>query len=483
MNRLKQILCSKFMLFLCFVTIGAYGQKQTKTFKETFTVAEDAVLDININHADIEFETWSKNQVVVEATIEVEGVGDDERDDFFKNAGVEISGNSKKVQIYTEGENIWFVQNSISDVQDFHFEIPELPEMELFFDELNDLPSLSINPTIAFDYEAFNKDGQNYLEKWQKEYEKAFGKEHMKTLEVWLKQIEKRQKDLEKRTDKIKSMRESHSESRSEAHAARAQKIGKLKADRARSYKERRKQIKKIQTDMEGELDSASFIILNNNEPTVFYSAGKGVHSNSKYKIKKTIKVKMPKTMKIKMNVRYGEVKLAANTKNIQADLSHASLWGSSIVGEETSIKAYYSPVNVKNWQYGYLQTNYSDNVVLNTALNLRLNAVSSDVTINELRRGAYIKNELGAVQINLVNDDFDEIDISLQNAEFTCKTPSIPFTIYANRTASELSYPDAISLHDTKNGNTIISKGYAGNEAAKKSFVIHSKYSSIVLE
>jgi len=45
------------VMLLCLITIGAFGQKQTRTFNETFTVADESVLDVNTSHTDIEIET------------------------------------------------------------------------------------------------------------------------------------------------------------------------------------------------------------------------------------------------------------------------------------------------------------------------------------------------------------------------------------------------------------------------------------------
>ena len=64
MNRNRLIAFS-----LCtFLAHGLYlhGQDtQSKTYKETFNINSDAVLDIDTSHADIEFETWSKNQIEI----------------------------------------------------------------------------------------------------------------------------------------------------------------------------------------------------------------------------------------------------------------------------------------------------------------------------------------------------------------------------------------------------------------------------------
>ena len=114
--------------------------------------------------------------------------------------------------------------------------------------------------------------------------------------------------------------------------------------------------------------------------PNVFYFSSDGKHKE--YKVKKRIIIKMPKYIKLNMNVRHGEVKLAENTKNINASLSYASLLASTIEGVNTDIRVSYSPVVVQNWNYGRLRADYSDKVNLKEVKELRLNSVSSNVVI-----------------------------------------------------------------------------------------------------
>ncbi|WP_373019371.1 hypothetical protein, partial [Muriicola sp.] len=90
-------------LALVMICTGAFAQKQTKTYKEEFKIEPHAVIDINTSYADIQFETWDKNEVVVEGTIELEGATEDEARAYFENSGIEILGNSKTVEIRTSG--------------------------------------------------------------------------------------------------------------------------------------------------------------------------------------------------------------------------------------------------------------------------------------------------------------------------------------------------------------------------------------------
>lgn len=487
MNKLRQTPFKMLTLFLCFIAMEGYGQNQTKTFKEKFNVAEDALLAINTSHADIEFETWGKNEVEIEAIIEIDGATKEEAKKYLENSGFEILGNSKKVSISTGSENRSLWSNEISGIQNFHIETPEFPEVHGYtfdfdFEELSDMPPLPISPMTEFDHKAFAKDGEKYLKKWQKEFVESYDEEHSKKLEEWTKRMEEKQGKMEKRRAKLMEERAELREKRAEKLIKRREKMTEARAKRMEAYKERRSRlVERRRLKISNDPTNIFFIDkTSGGRPSIFYSSD-GLHKN--YKVKKTIKVKIPKGMKIKMNVRHGEVKLAENTKNLNAVLSHSSLWAVTIDGDKTTISASYSPVNVQNWNYGTLQANYSEQVDLKKVINLRLNANSSDVTIDKLMVSAFIKNDFGPLQINSVDNDFKEIDISLQNAELNCKTPAIPFTIYVNGTSSKLTAPARITLNRTKNGNTIIHKGYLKNRNAAKSIRINSKYSEVILE
>ncbi len=489
MNTLRQTLFNKAALLLCLITIGVNGQKQIKTFEETFNISDDAILNIDTSHTDIEFETWTKNQIVVEAFIEIDGATDEEAERYFKNEPIEIIGNSKKVTVSTKGNNQWVFTNEIGDFHDLHIEMPELPEMQSFdfnfdFDELRDMPTLPISTAQKFDYKAFKKDGEKYLKKWQKEFEKGFDKEHRDRLEEWGKRMETRQERMAERHDKLSEKRMKMHERKAEVQVKRLAKRAESRSKILDAHNRGKAMHLKMRKNKGFSNDSTFVFIstdsLGSHGPSIFYGSSLRGHKN--YKVKKTIKIKMPKAMKIKMNVRHGEVKLAENTKNLNATLSHASLLAATIDGDKTTIKASYTPVSVQKWNYGQLQANYSELVNLKEVLNLRMNATSSHVVIDHLVNSAFIKNNFGPLKINSVSKNFTDINISLQNAKLDCKTPSTPFTIYINETSSKLSSPASIILDRTKNHNTIVHKGYHINRSQDRSIAINSDYSEVVL-
>lgn len=121
MNKLKRMPFKPMLLgAILFGTIG-YGQKQSKTYSELYNVGQETVLDINTNNADLVFETWDKNQIAVEAIIELDGASEEEAKRYFKEGAIEIMGNSQKVSVTTASENSWAIGNRAGEMADIHF--------------------------------------------------------------------------------------------------------------------------------------------------------------------------------------------------------------------------------------------------------------------------------------------------------------------------------------------------------------------------
>lgn len=481
----KTTLFKKTLFFICLISMGAYGQNQSKTYKETFNVGDDAVLEINTSHADIEFETWNKNEVVIEATVELIDVSDDEAARYFEKNPVKIMGNSQNIEVSTGAGNALFSSHSFGDL-DFHFEMPEvgpvivdIPEVHVLPEhfEMQEMPPLPPMHFHKFDHEAYKKDGEKYMKKWQKEFSKGFDKEYQKKIEEWGTRMEERAERMEKRSEALRA--------RAEERAERLQERQEEMVERQKVIQEKRIAVIKERAESRKQGDSNPFLFMHNDSidfsgPNIFYFNSDGREGN--IKIKKTIKIKMPKSVKLKMNVRHGEVKLAENTMNLNATLSHARLLATRIDGDDTTIVASYTPVSVQQWNYGQLQADYSEHVDLKEVRNLVLKSTSSDITIDRLLDNLNANNSFGPLRINSISNNFNDLDVSLRNAEFIFELPKAAFSIYVNGTSSTLTTPAGLKLNKTKNNDITVHKGYHLKTNSDKSITINSKYSEVVV-
>lgn len=485
MNRNHQILFSGLLLAL--VGFTGQAQEKSKTYKETFNVDKDTELNINTSYADIEFETWNKDEVEITAVIELEGVDKEEADSYFEQDLVKIMGNSKEIEISTEGAGPDYAFNfqgfnidipempSVAEIM-ANVEIPEIPEIEIpEIAVMPSMPPMPPLPPIEFDYDAYKKDGEKYMKEWKKEFDKTFDKEYKELFEEWGKEMERMTEEREARREEMREereqFREEQQEMRREMQERRREQQEEIRAHQAELRKEQaelRKQMREEARTIHG-------------SPNVFYFSSDGKHKE--YKVKKRIIIKMPKYIKVKMNVRHGEVKLAENAKNINASLSYASLLASTIDGANTDIRVSYSPVVVQNWNYGSLSTDYSDKVNLKEVRDLKLNSVSSNVVIGKLASKAMVTNNFGALSIDEVSNGFNTIEISMENGELDCKLPETPYIISVNETTSGFQYPKSLKLTSTKKYGGNLHTGYNISKNDGKTITINSKFSEVVLK
>lgn len=476
MNRNHQKLFSGLLLVL--VGFACHAQEKSKTFKETYNVNNDTELSINTSYADIEFETWAKDQVEITAVIELEGVDNEEAKSYFEKDLVKIMGNSKEIEVSIEGSAPFTY-----GYRSYTVDVPEIPSVaeiianvdipEIVIPEIAVIPSMPNMPPmppINFDYDAYKKDGDKYMKKWKEEFDKSFDKEYKKRFEEWGKEMEERAAEHEEQREQLREQREQLREEQE-----------KVREEMHERLREQREEMRAQQAEMRQMQREAARTI--HGSSNVYYFSSDGKHKE--YKVKKRIIIKMPKYIKVNMNVRHGEVKLAENARNINASLSYASLLASTIDGKNTDIRVSYSPVIVQHWNYGNLSTDYSDDVNLKTVKDLNLKSVSSNVVIGEVASKALVKSSFGSVNINSVASGFTNLDISMENGELDCKLPETPFVISVDESSagSVLHYPKSLKLVSTKGGTSKSHKGYNISKNDGKAITIKSKFSEVVLK
>ena len=196
-------------LMLCLVTTFGFAQTRLNKTSQTIDVSKDVVVDLNTNYVEIEVDTWSKDEVSVEAYLESETLSKEDLEKALEAWNLKVDGSSDYVKISSEGAHSLglFAEPSYDIVlKDLEFaladlpempempEMPEIPNMEAFpempeMPEMPEFPELPELPegvsTIQFDYDRYQKLGEKYLEEWSKRYEKEGGKELQKRMEEW----------------------------------------------------------------------------------------------------------------------------------------------------------------------------------------------------------------------------------------------------------------------------------------------------------
>jgi len=304
----------KFIIVMLTLGLAANAQKYDHKYSEEFNTKENVVIDLDTRHTDVEIETWNKNKVHIEATIEISGASKEKADEIIRNWNFKALGNTGEIQITSKTNNLYGKKiitrgdDDIIHINDFDFEFPEVSVENLAIldslhivmpDELN-FPELLIIPevgdfnisfdSLSFDYEKYKND-EKYLKEWQEQMKKNLEKMKVELKENTIKFIE----NSAQLKEELKATQEERKKALLE-------------------YAERRKEAAKLRGVVEQK--RKEIIIIRNKERENHDNelAKKRVEikhilaDRDKIKIKRIIKIKAPKGAKYNMNVSYGSV-------------------------------------------------------------------------------------------------------------------------------------------------------------------------------
>lgn len=490
------------LAFSLILPISLSAQKASKV-SQSIKVDDEVTVDLNTSFCNIELDTWNKDIVEIEAYIDGEKLSDEELQMALKQWEVEVDATSSYVSITTSGSRgNWnfdyrFEGNDamIAALDELKFELAEIPEIHIEIPEIDfvmpeipefpELPELpeGIN-TIDFDYEAYKKDSEKYMEKWGKEFEKKFGKDYEKKMEVWAEKFskeweekygkdweEKFGKEMEKWGEEFGKQMEEWGKQFEEQMKAREELQGqreKLAAEREKERTEREKvahdrlrladkQRAKAEEERREKIESM-------------------INARTSSNVKKVIKIKVPKKAKLKINVKHGELKLANSTTNLKAELMHTKLVANDINGSSTSINVSYAPVVVNNWDLGKLTLNYVESAQLANVNHLVLSSNSSNVVINQVNSNAIVDGSFGVLKIMNVSPEFLGMNLVLQNSEAILVLPKANFNLQYKGNQTFLKHPK-------NNKKELIKEFSLGAIGSPKVIVLNAKFSDIKLQ
>ena len=454
------------LLFLVFsIGISAQNKKLDKSYK----TKADVTIRIDAKYTNVIVENWDKNEVAIEAFLE----GGDLKGEALKNTlnswKLETSGTPDKIEINSGGGTSI---NSDLDLTSLNESLGGLGEMlaPIMTDMIAPmLENISKNPlpsefyekigNMNFDYEAYKKDGDKYMEKWEKKMEKNFGKDFEKSMEAWGKQFEKNSEVWEKDfAVKMEGWGENFEK-----------KFGKDMEEWGENFG---KKMEAWGENFEKDMEASQ-------------SMKDGGKSNLKLSNqgKRVIKIKIPRNAKLDLDVRYGELKLGERTTNLKANLSHTNFSANIIDGENTQVKVSYSPININQWNYGVLKTNYVENCEIASAKSIKLVSNSSDVTIKEITETGILSGTFGELAVGKLGAGFINLDITLENSDLRLSLPSAPLNFNYNGTQSNIEYPKSSSIKSTKSYDNEILNGYYRSKDGNGSVNINASFSDVYIK
>lgn len=459
------------LLLLLLGTVG-YSQKQV----ESFNVADDVEVSVNSSYTNIVFETWNKNKVEVEAYIEGEKLSEKEKQDLMKNWDLNISGNSKKVSITSKAANQDF---AMLDMPPMDFIGPLMENMVMPMIQNIKVPPLPDDllenlGNIQFDYDAYQKDEEGYMKKFEAQMDKQFGKDFQKKMEKWGESFKNSWDD--KKGDSIGEAYGKKMEAWGETYGKRMEEWGEEYGKKMEAW------ANEIEKKYENEGDNYTKIVTKSPSGTSIVIQGSRGSNVSSGSAKRTIIIRMPKNAKTNVNIRHGNLKMA-DANNVRANLDYTPFKANSIDGGQTSINASYASVNVNTWKQGALNIKFVDDCFIETTQNINLQANSSDVRIGNVTSQAFLSGSFGDLRIDKISEGFETLDINLENTDARVKVPVGAFSFYFTGKKSTLKYPKSLQLKESKSADRVLVKGFNQNNNTNKTITINSTYSNVSLQ
>ncbi|MDW5290059.1 hypothetical protein [Formosa sp. PL04] len=480
---------------LFFASNQTQAQQKLSKASQTLNVNKDVTINLESNYTIVKIDTWSKNSIEVEAFVESDKLSQANLKNALEQWNVDVSGSSDFVNITSKGnQNHWdmdyeFDASSISALKDLEFELAEIPPMPTMpnmshFSSMPQMPSMPVMPQLPelpkgisqvnFDYEAYKKEGEKYLDEWSKTYQKKYGKEYQEKMKTWAKQFSASGfEDYEK---KMEAWGEQFGESYGKQMEAWGKQFeegfGKDFGDSMEAWGEQFGESFERQMDAREHAEDAKA-----HAHEARQHANDMKNPGSSYpNIKKTIIIHMPKKANLEVNVKYGELQLVSLIENLKAEMSHAKLTANTIDGSQTSIAVSYAPVSIANWNQGQLELKYVENAKIGEVNQLMLNSTSSNIQLGNLTGNSIIDGSFGDLKISKIADSFQNLNIVLENSDALISLPKTDYNLQYNGKQSRFKHPEKSVSENTSTFST-------GNLSSTKSIIVNAKFSKVLME
>jgi hypothetical protein len=454
---------------ICFLGT-AFAQKVEKKFTENFKVNKQVEISIEATNTDINVTTWNKNEVQINAFIEIEGLSKEEAEKYIKKWDFEALGNKKKVSITSkEGISHSFDDNFVFfNKNTFNFPEIEIIDIDsLKFPEMNfdfEMPDLDmILPEMDFDLDKLIGEEGNYNLEWndgvrniaiksKKEWEAFKKTKEYKELQNDLKNNkEKFKKEWVESKEKIKKINKEDLKRQLEKAKIEFQKIDK----------------EKIREDLEKATEALKKMKFN------FFSESKNndvIRNGKKIKIKKRLEIKVPKAAIFDLNTRHCKVNLPNTIAS--GKVSYGSFDASNLKGGELKIN--YCPVTIDELNGCTLFLNNVTDAKIASVTNTTLKSNSGNLSIDEVFTNVNLRCSFGQLKIAKLNKSLTNFKLDLKQSD-----ASLPADLFVNNLKIYLNNQDSKMNEKNKKLN------FNGNfrvETKNGTVKVNGKYSYLKL-
>ncbi|QDO94109.1 hypothetical protein FNB79_08995 [Formosa sediminum] len=491
---MKQLFIKTTLALILFglLPITSLAQQKRSKALQTLNVNKDVTINLESDYTHVIVDTWNKNSIEVEAFVESDKRTQADLQKVLEQWSVNVSGSNSDVNITSKGQqNYWemdyeFDVNSISALQELEFELAQLPPVPPMpnipnipkVPEMPKMPKLPELPegisSVNFDYEAYKKEGETYLEKWSKGYQKKYGKAFQEKMKVWAKQFSDSgfgdyEKAMEAWGEKFGA---TYGKEMEEWGKQFAESFGEDFGDSMEAWEAQLEQSIERQMNAQEHAEASRM-----HAEAARHSAkqDRNIPDSNPY-IKKTIIIRMPKKANLKVNVKYGELQFVSLIENLKAQLAHTKLTANTIDGSLTSIEVAYAPVSITHWNQGQLMLKYVEQAKIETVNQLVLNSNSSNIQLGQLSGNTIINGSFGNLKIAEITESFQNLNIVLENSDAIISLPKTAYSLQYNGKQSRFKHPKKTTSENVSTFST-------GDVSSNKSIIVNAKFSKVLME
>jgi hypothetical protein len=441
---------------LCFLGT-TFAQKFDKKITESFKVNKDVEVAINASNTEINVTTWNKNEVQVQAFIEIEGLSKKDAEKYFEEWNFEALGNKSKVKLTAKESNSFHFKSDFIMFNDTGFTFPDIempnieniviPEMDFDFDFdfeniFEDLDDFDENAEENGNYSFHWNDGEDNI--------------HIKSKKEW---------EAFKKTKKYKELKEKMKVKLKKSFLLSKEKMKKKLAKAKIEIKKIDKE--KIKKELAKAKKHIAEMKLNyNSSPDNIIINGK------KIKIKKRLEIKVPKKATFNLNTRHCKVKLPNTTAS--GKVSYGGFNAGFLNGGKLTID--YSKVSINDLNGCNLFLNNVTDAKIASVTNTTMNNNSSGVKIVNVNENVDLSDKFGELTIQNIIPNPKSFKLTLDNSEAKLFLSTLNSKLILS--ASELMSPQK----QTQNKKTSVFNGNISAKDDNEKFIIEGENSKLIV-
>lgn len=413
-----------FQLLGLLSTVGTYAQSFTKSKLTRISSKNITHVEVNSNYTNLEFEQIEGDKIILEASMQIDGLTQKEAENYFKKWKVKADNESNKVIISSVSTNrinsnwqrhgfyegYFLNENQLTAISNkVNTSVKAISGIK----QNNNLTSNS-KKTNAFDYEAYINEGNAYLLKWQKENNEKIGKR-------WF-------------------------------NKTREERIAMFKGVKPTKPLKGNKTNKGLKSSKEEKLNVGHKIQQQAKLKKGLYPTANVRPLKKRAVIKKTLKIRIPKGLDLSIIMEHGKVILNDGISNINAQLKHVLLEAETISGNKTKIKGDFANFEIDHWQSGELDVTFSGYALIKRADEISLTSNASVVSVDAVTKSIDATGNFKMLNIEatptIVQANIDVVD----SKKVWIKLPDSPYNLNYKGVDSKIIHPEKFSLKTGKN-------------------------------